>query len=57
MTRIFIKNCCVKATLECLTEASSKKTGEFWVSSYKMRSKITFIFINKYSVTYPKCGQ
>ena len=31
-----------------------KETEEFWVSSHKIRSRTTFIFINKHSFTYAK---
>ena len=34
-----------------------KETEEFWLSSHKIRSRTTFIFINKHSFTYVKWGQ
>ena len=34
-----------------------KETEKFWISSYKIRSRTTFLFINKHSVTNAKLGQ
>ena len=69
------KNCCAKATLECLIEEGGRVENsrkfdsrgavekiffdtiffeEFWVSSRKIRSITTFMFINKHLVTYAK---